>query len=198
VACTNCSPGASEPGASGSGTVFTVGHGARRVDAFIAVLRSAEVTTLVDIRRYPGSRRHPQFGRDALAAALGERHIGYEWQGHALGGRRSRRAGSRHGALHNASFAGFADHMDTAEFRAAVDALVARSTAERLAIMCAETYWRHCHRMLVADALALRGAAVVHLLDPGRWEEHGLHPTLRRGADGWPVFDEPDTLPGLG
>jgi uncharacterized protein (DUF488 family) len=178
--------------------VFTVGHGARPIDAFVAVLRSADVTTLVDIRRYPGSRKHPQFGRDTLAAALGEQRIGYEWQGDTLGGRRSRRAGSRHPALHNAAFAGYADHMDTPEFRAAVDALVARAAAERLAIMCAETYWRHCHRMLVADALTLRGAKVVHLLDPGRREEHRLHPTVRRGADGWPVFDQPDTLPGFG
>jgi uncharacterized protein (DUF488 family) len=179
--------------------VFTVGHGARPIDAFVAVLRSADVTTLVDIRRYPGSRKHPQFGRGALAAALNEQHIGYEWQGDTLGGRRSRRADSRHTALHSAAFAGYADHMDTAEFRAAVDALAARAaTAERLAIMCAETYWRHCHRMLVADALTVRGARVVHLLDPGRSQEHQLHPTMRRGPDGWPVFDEPDTLPGLG
>jgi uncharacterized protein (DUF488 family) len=178
--------------------VFTVGHGARPIDAFVAVLRSAAVTTLVDIRRYPGSRKHPQFGREALAVALGEHGLGYEWQGDALGGRRSRRVDSRHTALHSAAFAGYADHMDGAEFRAAVDALVARDAAERLAVMCAETYWRHCHRMLVADALTVRGAKVVHLLDPGRWEEHRPHPTMRRGADGWPVFDVPDTLPGLG
>lgn len=177
--------------------IFTVGHGARPIDAFIAVLRSAEVGALVDIRRYPGSRKHPQFGRDALALALGERGIGYEWQGDALGGRRSRQPGSRHSALHSASFAGYADHMDTAQFRAAVDALVARVPEERLAIMCAETYWRNCHRMLVADALTLRGATVVHLLDAGRREAHRLHPTMRRGVDGWPVYDVADTLPGL-
>ncbi|WP_338090784.1 DUF488 domain-containing protein [Planosporangium thailandense] len=178
--------------------IFTVGHGARPIDAFLAVLRSAEVAVVVDIRRYPGSRKHPQFGRDALARALREHGIGYEWQGEALGGRRSRRPDSRHPALHSASFAGYADHMDTAGFRDAVDALVARAPEERLAIMCAETYWRNCHRMLVADALTVRGATVVHLLDAGRREEHRLHPTMRRGADGWPVYDVPDTLPGLG
>jgi uncharacterized protein (DUF488 family) len=177
--------------------LFTVGHGARPIDAFVAILRAASVSVLIDIRRYPGSRRHPQFGRDALATALAEQDIGYEWQGAVLGGRRSGRPGSRHTALRNASFGGYADHMDTAEFRAAVDALVARAVTERLAIMCAESYWRHCHRMLVADALALRGAKVVHLLDAGRREEHRLHPTMRRDEDGWPVFDQPDTLPGL-
>jgi len=99
--------------------VFTVGHGARTAEAFLAVLRDAGVTTLADVRRFPGSRRHPQFGRAALAAALAEAGIGYEWQGEALGGRRSRRPGSRHTALRHAAFSGYADHMDTAEFRAA-------------------------------------------------------------------------------
>jgi uncharacterized protein (DUF488 family) len=178
--------------------LFTVGHGARPIDAFVATLRVAAVGTLVDIRRFPGSRRHPQFGRDALAAVLDEHGIRYEWQGDTLGGRRSRRVDSRHTALHSAAFAGYADHMDTVEFRAAADALVARAGTGPLAIMCAETYWRQCHRMLVADALALRGATVAHLLDPGRSESHRFHPTMRRGADRWPVFDEPDTLPGLG
>jgi uncharacterized protein (DUF488 family) len=160
------------------------------------------VSTLVDVRRFPGSRRHPQFGRSALADALAGAGIGYEWQGEALGGRRSRRIGSRHTALHHAAFAGYADHMDGAQFRTAVDALVVRSGtgsgAERLAIMCAETLWWHCHRMLMADALTFRGAAVVHLLRVGRHETHRLHPTVRRGEDGWPVYDVADTLPGLG
>jgi uncharacterized protein (DUF488 family) len=176
--------------------VCTVGHGARPIEAFVAVLRSASVATLLDIRRFPGSRRHPQFGRDALAASLGADGIRYEWWGEALGGRRSGRPDSRHTALRNAAFGGYADHMDTEPFRTAVDDLVRRAGTERLAIMCAETWWRHCHRMLVADALTLRGAAVVHLLDVGRRESHATHPTMR-AQDGWPVYDQPDTLPGL-
>jgi uncharacterized protein (DUF488 family) len=177
--------------------ILTVGHGARPIEAFVAVLRSASVATLLDIRRFPGSRRHPQFGRDALATALREAGIGYEWWGEALGGRRSGRAGSRHTALRNAAFGGYADHMDTEPFRAAVDEVVRRAGTERLAIMCAETLWRHCHRMLVADALTLRGATVVHLLDVGRREPHVIHPTMRADV-GWPAYDQPDTLPGLG
>ncbi|MBX6358038.1 MAG: DUF488 domain-containing protein [Micromonosporaceae bacterium] len=177
--------------------VYTIGHGARPVEAFIAVLADASVTVLVDIRRYPGSRRHPQFGRDALAASLAGAGIGYEWQGRALGGRRSRSAASRHTALRLPAFAGYADHMDTAEFRAAASALMDRGRHECLAVMCAETVWWHCHRMLLADALTMRGACVVHLLDVGRRQPHRLHPTVRRGPDGWPVYDVPDTLPGL-
>jgi uncharacterized protein (DUF488 family) len=174
--------------------VFTVGHGARPVEALLAVLREPGVAVLVDIRRFPGSRRHPQFGREPLTGSLAEVGIGYEWWGEALGGRRSRVPGSRHTALRQAAFAGYADHMDTPEFRAAVDALLTRT---RPAIMCAETVWWHCHRMLVADALTMRGATVVHLLDVGRRQPHRPHPTVRRGDDGWPVYDVPDALPGL-
>ena len=144
--------------------MFTVGHGARTAEAFLAVLRDAGVTTLADVRRFPGSRR----------------------------------PGSRHTALRHAAFSGYADHMDTAEFRAAVDELVRRAArGERIAVMCAETVWWHCHRMLIADALAMRGATVVHLLDAGRRQPYRPHPNVRRGDDGWPVYDVPDTLPGL-
>ena len=177
--------------------VFTVGHGARPVEAFVAVLVDAPVTLLVDIRRYPGSRRHPQFGRTALATALDRAGIRYEWRGEALGGRRSRAGASRHTALRVPAFAAYADHMDTVEFRSAVTTLVARAARERLAVMCAETVWWQCHRMLVADALAMRGATVVHLLDVGHRQAHRPHPTVRRGPDGWPGYDVADTLPGL-
>ena len=177
--------------------MFTVGHGARPIGDFIAVLQAASIAVLIDIRRFPGSRRHPHFGREALAAALGHEAIAYRWQGEALGGRRSRRADSRHTALHNQAFAGYADHMDSPEFRSAVDALIEQAASERQAIMCAETVWWRCHRMLVADALTLRGAQVVHLLAINRREVHRPHPTMRLGADGWPVYDVPDTIPGL-
>lgn len=169
--------------------MFTVGHGARPLDAFLAVISDAGVETVVDIRRFPGSRRHPQYGRAALAAALRERGVAYEWQGEALGGRRFARAESRHTALREAAFAGYADHMDTPQFRAAADRLVARASDERLAIMCAETLWWRCHRMLVADALTMRGATVVHLLDVSKHQQHHLHRTVRRGSDGWPCYD---------
>lgn len=177
--------------------VWTVGHGARPVEALIAVLHEPGIGRLVDIRRFPGSRRHPQFGRAPLSRALAAAGIGYEWAGEALGGRRSRSAGSRHTGLRSAAFAGYADHMDTGEFRAAVDTLLGSAGHIRMAIMCAETLWWHCHRMLVADALVLRGATVTHLLDAGRREPHRLTQAARPGPDGWPVYDASDPLPGL-
>lgn len=84
------------------------------------MLREAGVTAVIDVRRFPGSRRHPQFGREALASTLADAGIGYEWHGEALGGRRSRSPQSRHTALHQAAFAGYADHMDTPEDRKSV------------------------------------------------------------------------------
>jgi uncharacterized protein (DUF488 family) len=176
--------------------VFTVGHGARPIGAFVAVLRDAAVDLVVDVRRFPGSRRHPQYGREPLAAELAGAGIGYEWQGESLGGRRERRPGSRHTALREAAFQGYADHMDGDRFRAAVETLIADAVRRRQAVMCAETLWWRCHRMLIADALTLRGAPVVHLLDVGRRQAHRGHPTLRAGSDGWPAYDVPDTLPG--
>jgi uncharacterized protein (DUF488 family) len=176
--------------------VLTIGHGARSAEALLEVLQHAGVVTLIDIRRFPGSRRHPQFAREALAVSLPAGGIRYEWQGEGLGGRRSRRASSRHTALVNAAFGGYADHMDTSAFRGAVQVLVERAEAdERLAVMCAETLWWRCHRSLVADALVCRGVDVVHLIDLARREPHRVRPTMRCGDDGWPVYDVPDTLP---
>src|SRR3954451_9331838 len=138
----------------GSGTpVFTVGHGARPIGDFTAVLRDVSVAVLIDIPRLPGSDRHPHFSRGSRAAALDRDGIAYRWQGDVLGGHRSRRPDSRHIALHNRAFAGYAGHMDSPEFRSGVDTLVERATAERQAMMSAETVWWHCHRMLVAGRL---------------------------------------------
>ena len=176
--------------------MFTIGHGARPINELVGLLRAAAVDALLDVRRFPGSRRHPQFGREALAATLSRAGIDYEWHGEKLGGRRSRGPGpSRHTALREAAFAGYADHMDTPAFRHAVDQLVRRADlGEQLAVMCAETLWWHCHRSFIADALVMRGTEVVHLLRPGESQRHRLHSTARTGDDGWPVYDVPHTL----
>jgi uncharacterized protein (DUF488 family) len=184
-----------DSGAAPRTPLFTVGHGARSAEQFVAVVQDAEIRTLVDVRRFPGSRRHPQFGRETLAATLHGHGVRYEWQGEELGGRRSRHSQTRHTALINAAFGGYADHMDTPAFRSAVDALDDRvASGERLAVMCAETLWWRCHRSFVADAFLCHGTSVVHLLDVGRRQSHRARPTMRCD-DGWPVYDIPDTLP---
>jgi uncharacterized protein (DUF488 family) len=171
-------------------TLFTVGHGTRTTDELVAVLDSGGIGRVADVRRHPGSRRHPHLGRDALAGALADVGVAYEWWGEQLGGRRSRRPDSRHTAWHNAAFAGYADHMDTPEFRAAfLRLLAAAEDGPPTAVMCSETVWWRCHRRLLADAAVLQGVPVVHLLGETDHREHPLHADARAGDDGWPVYD---------
>jgi len=160
-----------------------VGHGTRGAEELVATLRSAAVEVVVDVRTAPGSRRHPQFGRDALARTLREAGVEYEWR-KDLGGYRHPSPDSPNTGLRNASFRGYADYMATPEFDAAVRWL-ARAGAERpTAFLCAETLWWRCHRRMIADALTVRGHTVVHLLRPGRTGAHVLHPAARV-VDGW-------------
>jgi uncharacterized protein (DUF488 family) len=172
--------------------VFTVGHGTRTTEELAGLLRAAGVTFLVDVRRFPGSRRHPHFAREALAESLPAVGVVYDWRGEELGGRRSRRkdGASRHPSWRNDAFGGYADYMDTPEFRAALERLEAEARdGTRLAVMCAETLWWRCHRRLIADALLLRGTQVVHLVQPGTSTPHPGNESARLGDDGYPVYD---------
>lgn len=170
--------------------VWTVGHGARPLDEFITVLRSAAIELCVDVRMFPGSRRHPHFSRDALTDRLRTQGIDYEWRGEALGGRRKGADASRHPAWRNDSFRAYADHMDSKEFRSALDRLGAEAAeGKRAAIMCAETLWWRCHRRLIADALTVAGVEVVHLIGEREHQPHKLHEALRVDDDGRPVYD---------
>ncbi|HEX5759713.1 MAG TPA: DUF488 domain-containing protein [Thermoanaerobaculia bacterium] len=163
--------------------VHTAGHSTRTADELLALLAGAGVELLVDVRRFPASRRHPQFGREALAAALAAAGIEYRHEPD-LGGRRAPRPDSPHTAWRVAAFRGYADHMETPEFAAALARLEALAAARRTAVLCAEALPHRCHRRLIADALVARGHEVVHLLAPGRAEQHALHPEARVLADG--------------
>ena len=171
--------------------LYTAGHGTRPFEELVVLLGEAGVGRVVDVRRFPGSRRNPHFGREALETALPERGIGYEWWGETLGGRRRSPAGlSRHPAWREPSFGAYADYMDTPGFRDALQGLLdSLSTAPTTAVMCAETLWWHCHRRLIADAAELAGVDVVHLIGAGQRHRHALHPAVRSGRDGWPVYD---------
>jgi len=170
--------------------MWTVGHGNRPAEELVSLLRDEAIVVLADVRRFPASRRNPQFDRGALEAELAVHGIGYQWWGEELGGRRRPLAqGSRHPAWHDAAFSGYADHMDQAGFREAFSRLLVTATEQPTAILCAETLWWRCHRRLMSDAAVLAGTPVIHLMGPGRSEPHRLHPAVRRGADGWPVYD---------
>jgi len=167
--------------------LWTIGHGARTTENLLATLLDAGIEVVVDVRRFPGSRRHPHLAREALSEALPAGGVGYEWAGEALGGRRSVRADSPHVALRNDAFRGYADHMDTDPFRVALERLLADE--RRCAVMCAETLWWRCHRRLIADAAVLAGVTVVHLLDVGRADPHRLTEGVRARGDGRPIYD---------
>jgi uncharacterized protein (DUF488 family) len=171
-------------------TLYSVGHGARPAEELMDILRSAVIEGLVDIRSFPGSRRHPQFGKDALADTLSSSHIEYVWRPD-LGGFRKPRADSPHSALRHPAFRGYADHMDSDEFRAGLEWLIEAGRQKPTAFMCAESPWWRCHRRLLADALVARGCTVMHLMAGGRREEHRLHPVARI-EDHRIIYDRPE------
>ena len=171
-------------------TLFTVGHSTRSIDELIGLLEAAEVERLVDVRRFPGSRRHPQFAREALAAALGERGIDYVHEP-ALGGFRRPLPDSPNGGWEQTAFQGYADHMATPEFAAALAQLEREATERPTAIMCAEAQWWRCHRRLIADALTVRGWRVLHLGLGAEPVAHELTPFAVLHDDGSLTYPSP-------
>jgi uncharacterized protein (DUF488 family) len=149
--------------------VFTIGHGTRPAAELVACLSEAGVATLVDVRRFPGSRRNPQFNRDALAATLAKTGIGYV---HApeLGGRRTGEPGEeRFTCIRERGFRSYAALMSRPEWQEALAAALAQPAP---CFMCSETPWQRCHRRLIAELLAARGVDVVHLIRPRAHEHH--------------------------
>jgi uncharacterized protein (DUF488 family) len=152
-------------------TIFTVGHSVHEAGEFMGLLHTHGVQVLVDVRRHPASRRVPQFNSGPLAETLRSGGIEYE-HAEELGGRRSPVPDSPNGAWRNDQFQGYADHMATPEFRAALERLVADE--RRTAVMCAEARWVNCHRRLMADALTAQGHEVRHIDGRGAIERHEL------------------------
>jgi uncharacterized protein (DUF488 family) len=152
-------------------SVWTVGHSTRPLDVFLSMLAAQGIETVADVRRYPGSRRWPQFSRHSLTAALETESIAYQWFPD-LGGRRQPRPDSSNMAWRSLAFRGYADHMETAEFAAGLAELVNLGLGSKTAIMCAEAVWWRCHRGLIADVLRWLGLDVWHILAPGSTVAH--------------------------
>ncbi|HZR78213.1 MAG TPA: DUF488 domain-containing protein [Chthoniobacterales bacterium] len=152
--------------------IWTVGHSTREIDNFTALLQENGIKLVADVRMYPGSRRYPQFGREALASSLREIGIGYE-HFPELGGRRKANPDSTNTAWRNEMFRGYADYMETEDFRNGIARLLDLSKQTGpTAIMCAEAVWWRCHRSLISDYLKARGIEVLHILDRNKVEPH--------------------------
>ncbi len=150
---------------------WTVGHSTRDGADFTRILLAHQIEVLVDVRTFPGSRRYPQFNKEQLSTLL--QSAGIEYHHHPqLGGRRQARADSKNTAWRNASFRGYADHMETADFRQGIEILIRLGAERRLAIMCAEALWWRCHRSLIADHLKAAGLEVLHIMNEEKMSNH--------------------------
>lgn len=177
-------------------SLLTVGHGNLDRAALGQLLRTAGVDLLVDVRRTPGSRRHPHVNRGELERWLPEHGVGYRWE-EDLGGRREPRADSPHVAWADPAFRGYADHLDTDAFRTALGRVLRDAGRRTVAVMCAEADWRRCHRQLIADVVALlHSVEVAHLGPDGRLTPHPVHAAARVVADRI-RYDRGASQPGL-
>lgn len=160
--------------------IYSIGHGAREFSAFLAHLRAAKIEVLVDVRHYPGSRKHPHFGQEQLQTALEKSNISY-LSFVDLGGRRTlnkdQQSSCKHSSLRVKAFRAYAFYMETDSFAAALKHLEVLARDKRVAYMCSETVWWKCHRRMISDQLMLRGWDVQHLgLNAKQPEKYAAHP----------------------
>lgn len=153
--------------------ILTIGHSTRPIGEFIRLLQAHGVTRIVDVRTVPRSRHNPQFSRENLPGSLHAAGISYVHRPE-LGGLRRATSDSPNAGWRNRSFRGYADYMQTAEFRAAVDELIDLAERDRLALMCAEAVPWRCHRSLIADALLVRGVETADISSATRLSPHRL------------------------
>lgn len=154
-------------------TFWTIGHSTRSFDELADILAAHGVTTIADIRRFPGSRRHPHFSTPEFERLLATRDVAY-LHVPELGGRRRLSEGSRNTAWRNPSFRAYADHMGSQEFHRGIERVLALQG--RVSLLCAEAVPWRCHRQLVSDEFLRRGCDVIHILDTTKVTPHALHP----------------------
>lgn len=170
-------------------TIWTIGHSTRTADELLAVLAAHEIEAVADVRRFPGSRRLPQFGREALETKLREVDVSYRWI-EELGGRRRPDPESANDAWDNDAFRGYADHLATEEFADGLFELLMLASGLRTVVMCAEQLWWRCHRRIISDVLVSLGHEVQHIRDVATAEPHVLAPPARL-ADGVLTYSAP-------
>ena len=152
-------------------TIWTIGHSTRPLDEFVAMLHSFSIELVADVRSYPGSRKFPQFNKEALEISLPQNNIQYVHLKN-LGGRRKVSPDSKNTGWKHAAFRGYADFMETGAFKEGIIELVNKALKQRTAYMCSEALWWRCHRSMVSDYLKLQGWKIMHIMGIGKAEEH--------------------------
>lgn len=151
--------------------IFTIGHSTHSLEEFLEILKSFQIGVLVDVRRYPGSRRSPHFKKENLILSMPQHNISY-YHYEDLGGRRKTSKDSQNTAWRLPSFRGYADYLETETFQNAAEKLEALAQNSRVAYMCSEVLWWSCHRALISDYLKFRGWNVTHIMGVGKSTEH--------------------------
>jgi uncharacterized protein (DUF488 family) len=159
-------------------SLWTIGHSTHAIEDFIGALSSFSIRAVVDVRSYPGSRRHPQFNKENFRAALAQASVEY-LHFPELGGRRRAKPDSTNVAWRNEMFRGYADYMETTDFHEAIARLLEAGRPRRTAIMCAEAVWWRCHRSLISDYLKANGIEVTHIMSIGKSQPHSFTAAAR-------------------
>jgi uncharacterized protein (DUF488 family) len=152
-------------------SIWTIGHSTHSASEFVTMLESFHIQLLADIRRFPGSKRYPHFNKEELEKTLSKQAIAYKHL-EDLGGRRKANADSKNTAWRHPAFRGYADYMESNEFKKAIVELEEMALKQRTAIMCSEAVWWSCHRSLVSDYLKVKGWKVIHIMGTGKSTEH--------------------------
>ncbi|QHL87492.1 DUF488 family protein [Nibribacter ruber] len=152
-------------------SIWTIGHSTRPIEEFLAALLSFDIKVLADVRRYPGSKKYPQFNVEALQTALAQ--VGIEYLPEIdLGGRRKPKPDSKNIVWRSESFRGYADYTETEQFNQGLATLTGVATQKRTAYMCSEAVWWRCHRAIISDVLKEKGWRVEHIMSEGVAKEH--------------------------
>jgi len=159
-------------------TLWSVGHSTRTAEEFLELLRAHRVEAIADVRRFPGSRRHPHFGRDQLQPFLETHGVQYVWMPE-LGGRRNPAKDSHNTGWRVAAFRGYADYMETPDFASAMQVLLDLAASKRTAVVCAESLWWQCHRRLISDWGVAHGHELIHIETPTKSSPHKLIPPAK-------------------
>lgn len=163
--------------------IWTIGHSNHPIDMFLVLLAGQSIELVADVRRFPASRAHPQFGADALSQSLAAEGIGYQHFPDLGGRRKDRLEHSPNTAWRVEAFNAYADHMQSEAFQHSWQQLAQEAAGRRVAIMCAEALPWRCHRRLIADLFVAGGWTVFDILPSGKTRSHEL-PLFAKAAEG--------------